>query len=207
MRCSEGGTELIIKRFFDFFLSCIGLLLLAPVFLLIALAIKLDSPGPVFFRQTRVGKYGKLFSIHKFRSMTVDAPSKGLQITVGADVRITRVGCFLRKYKLDELAQLIDVFKGTMSLVGPRPEVPFYVDFYPDEIRKIVLSVKPGITDLASIEYKNENEILSKSDDPQRTYVNDVLPIKLQYYVDYVQNRSLFGDLKIIFATLLAIFK
>jgi len=207
MQCSEGGIELILKRFFDFFASCIGLLLLAPLFLLIALAIKLDSPGPVFFRQQRVGQYGKLFHIHKFRSMTVDAPSKGLQITVGSDARITRVGGLLRKYKLDELAQLIDVFNGSMSLVGPRPEVPFYVDFYPDEIRKIVFSVKPGITDLASIKYKNENEILSKSDDPQNTYVDEILPIKLRYYVEYVKNRSFFSDIRIILSTFFAMIR
>ncbi|MBP7646346.1 MAG: sugar transferase [Comamonas sp.] len=197
----------MLKRLFDFFASFIGLLLLAPLLLLIALAIKLDSPGPVFFRQKRVGQYGELFRIHKFRSMTVDAPSTGLQITVGEDIRITRVGGALRKYKLDELAQLIDVLNGSMSLVGPRPEVPFYVDFYPDEIRKIVFSVKPGITDWASIKYKDENEILSKSDDPQRTYVDEVLPIKLRYYVEYVQNRSFFNDIKIIYSTLLAILR
>lgn len=138
--------------------------------------------------------------------MTVDAPFKGLQITIGADARITRVGFWLRKYKLDELAQLIDVFNGSMSLVGPRPEVPHYVEKYPDEIREIVLSVKPGITDWASIKYKDENEILARADDPQQAYVNEVLPIKLQYYVDYVCNRSFFGDIKIICATLIAVF-
>jgi lipopolysaccharide/colanic/teichoic acid biosynthesis glycosyltransferase len=191
---------------FDCLASFLGLLLLAPLLLLISIAIKLDSAGPVFFRQERVGQYGKFFRIHKFRSMTVDAPSKGLQITIGADVRITRVGFWLRKYKLDELAQLIDVFNGSMSLVGPRPEVPHYVEKYPDQIREIVLSVKPGITDWASIKYKDENEILARADDPQQAYVNEVLPIKLQYYVDYVCNRSFFGDIKIICATLIAVF-
>lgn len=197
---------MILKRLFDCLASFLGLLLLAPLLLLISIAIKLDSAGPVFFRQERVGQYGKFFRIHKFRSMTVDAPSKGLQITIGADARITRVGFWLRKYKLDELAQLIDVFNGNMSLVGPRPEVPHYVEKYPDEIREIVLSVKPGITDLASIKYKDENEILARADDPQQAYVNEVLPIKLQYYVDYVCNRSFFGDIKIICATLIAVF-
>lgn len=197
---------MILKRLFDCLASFLGLLLLAPLLLLISIAIKLDSAGPVFFRQERVGQYGKFFRIHKFRSMTVDAPSKGLQITIGADVRITRVGFWLRKYKLDELAQLIDVFNGSMSLVGPRPEVPHYVEKYPDEIREIVLSVKPGITDWASIKYKDENEILARADDPQQAYVNEVLPIKLQYYVDYVCNRSFFGDIKIICATLIAVF-
>lgn len=197
---------MILKRLFDCLASFLGLLLLAPLLLLISIAIKLDSAGPVFFRQERVGQYGKFFRIHKFRSMTVDAPSKGLQITIGADVRITRVGFWLRKYKLDELAQLIDVFNGSMSLVGPRPEVPHYVEKYPDEIREIVLSVKPGITDWASIKYKDENEILARADDPQQAYVNEVLPIKLQYYVDYVCNRSFCGDIKIICATLIAVF-
>ncbi|MEG2566640.1 MAG: sugar transferase [Acinetobacter sp.] len=197
---------MILKRLFDCLASFLGLLLLAPLLLLISIAIKLDSAGPVFFRQERVGQYGKFFRIHKFRSMTVDAPSKGLQITIGADARITRVGFWLRKYKLDELAQLIDVFNGSMSLVGPRPEVPHYVEKYPDEIRVIVLSVKPGITDWASIKYKDENEILARADDPQQAYVNEVLPIKLQYYVDYVCNRSFFGDIKIICATLIAVF-
>ena len=197
---------MILKRLFDCLASFLGLLLLAPLLLLISIAIKLDSAGPVFFRQERVGQYGKFFRIHKFRSMTVDAPSKGLQITIGADARITRVGFWLRKYKLDELAQLIDVFNGSMSLVGPRPEVPHYVEKYPDEIREIVLSVKPGITDWASIKYKDENEILARADDPQQAYVNEVLPIKLQYYVDYVCNRSFFGDIEIICATLIAVF-
>lgn len=197
---------MILKRLFDCLASFLGLLLLAPLLLLISIAIKLDSAGPVFFRQERVGQCGKFFRIHKFRSMTVDAPSKGLQITIGADARITRVGFWLRKYKLDELAQLIDVFNGSMSLVGPRPEVPHYVEKYPDEIREIVLSVKPGITDWASIKYKDENEILARADDPQQAYVNEVLPIKLQYYVDYVYNRSFFGDIKIICATLIAVF-
>ena len=198
---------MILKRLFDCLASFLGLLLLAPLLLLISIAIKLDSAGPVFFRQERVGQYGKFFRIHKFRSMTVDAPSKGLQITIGADARITRVGFWLRKYKLDELAQLIDVFNGSMSLVGPRPEVPHYVEKYPDEIREIVLSVKPGITDWASIKYKDENEILARADDPHQAYVDVVLPIKLKYYVDYVRNRTFSGDIKIIFATLIAVFR
>lgn len=179
--------------------------MLSPLLLLIALAIKLDSSGPVFFRQERVGRDGKIFKIHKFRTMVPNAERQGLQITVGSDARVTRVGEFLRKYKLDELAQLFDVFLGDMSLVGPRPEVPRYVNFYPDNIRDIVLSVKPGITDWASIEYKDENDILGKAEDPQRAYIEEVLPVKLKYYVDYVQKRSLWGDVVIIFATLRAL--
>ena len=193
------------KRWFDLLASGIGLVLLAPVLLGIALAIKLESHGPVFFRQERVGRFGKTFWIHKFRTMVTEAEMLGLQITVGADARVTKVGGVLRKYKLDELAQLIDVFIGDMSLVGPRPEVPRYVAMYPPAAREIVLSVKPGITDRASIEYKNENEVLGKAEDPDYAYINLVLPIKINYYVDYVNNRSFWVDIKLIFLTLLAI--
>lgn len=196
---------MIAKRLFDMLASGIGLLVLAPILLGISLAIKLESHGPVFFRQERVGRFGKTFRIHKFRTMVTDAERRGLQITVGADARVTKVGTVLRKYKLDELAQLIDVFVGDMSLVGPRPEVPRYVACYPAEAREIVLSVKPGITDRASIEYKDENEILGKAADPHMAYVDEVLPVKIRYYIDYVQNRSFWGDIRIIFATLFAI--
>lgn len=193
------------KRLFDIFASSVGLLVLAPLFAIVAIMIKMDSPGPVFFRQERVGRRGELFRIHKFRTMVVDASLRGMQITVGADVRITRVGSNLRRYKLDELPQLIDVLFGKMSLVGPRPEVPRYVDCYPDDVRTLVLSVRPGITDKASIEFRSENELLAKADDPQRVYVEQVLPIKLRYYVDYVNNRSFLGDVAIIFSTIAAI--
>lgn len=196
---------MIAKRIFDLLASGFGLLVLSPVFLLIAVSIKLDSPGPVFFRQERVGRFGKVFRIHKFRTMVTNAEKKGLQITVGADARVTKTGAALRKYKLDELAQLIDVFIGDMSLVGPRPEVPKYVDHYPPESRNIILSVKPGITDWASIEYKDENEILGRASDPHKAYIEEVLPIKIGYYLDYVKNRSLIGDIRIIFATLRAL--
>lgn len=195
----------MLKRLFDCFASGLGLLVLSPVLLLIALAVKIDSPGAIFFRQERVGQYGKLFRIHKFRTMVSNAESRGPQITVGSDVRVTAVGGFLRKYKLDELAQLIDVFRGKMSLVGPRPEVPRYVACYPEEMRQLVLSVKPGITDWASIQYKDENEVLARSSDPQQAYVNEVLPVKLRYYTEYVQGRTFCGDIHIIFATLMAL--
>ncbi|WP_370679868.1 sugar transferase [Comamonas sp. GB3 AK4-5] len=195
----------MLKRLFDCLASGLGLLLLSPVLLLIAVAVKLDSSGAVFFRQERVGQYGKLFRIHKFRTMVSNAELRGLQITVGSDARVTKVGGFLRKYKLDELAQLIDVFRGKMSLVGPRPEVPRYVACYPEEVRQLVLSVKPGITDWASIQYKDENEVLSRSSDPQQAYVNEVLPVKLRYYTEYVQGRTFWGDIHIIFATLMAL--
>jgi lipopolysaccharide/colanic/teichoic acid biosynthesis glycosyltransferase len=195
----------MLKRLFDCLASGLGLLVLSPVLLLIAVAVKLDSPGAVFFRQERVGQYGKLFRIHKFRTMVSNAESRGPQITVGSDARVTKVGGFLRKYKLDELAQLIDVFRGKMSLVGPRPEVPRYVACYPEEVRQLVLSVKPGITDWASIQYKDENEVLARSSDPQQAYVNEVLPVKLRYYTEYVQGRTFWGDIHIIFATLMAL--
>jgi lipopolysaccharide/colanic/teichoic acid biosynthesis glycosyltransferase len=193
------------KRLFDLLASGLGLLVLSPVFLALALWIKLDSPGPVFFRQERVGQFGRLFRIHKFRTMVTDAERLGLQITVGADARVTRVGQWLRKFKLDELPQLLDVWLGHMSLVGPRPEVPRYVACYPADVRDVVLSVRPGITDRASIEYKDENEVLGRAADPHYAYVNEVLPIKLRYCVAYVENRSFMGDLVIIFATLRAI--
>lgn len=195
----------MLKRSFDLFASTIGLLVLAPLFLTLAVLIKIDSFGPVFFRQVRVGRYGKIFRIHKFRTMVIDAERKGLQITAGADARVTRIGYVLRKYKLDELPQLIDVLLGNMSLVGPRPEVPRYVAYYPDDVRSIVLSVRPGITDRASIEYRDESQILGLADDPHRAYVEEVLPVKLRYYVDYVTNRSFIGDLRIIFLTLVVI--
>jgi lipopolysaccharide/colanic/teichoic acid biosynthesis glycosyltransferase len=195
----------MLKRVLDVLVSGASLIALAPVLLAIAVAIKVDSTGPVLFRQERVGRFGKLFRIHKFRTMFVDAERKGPQITVGADARVTRVGRFLRKYKLDELVQLIDILRGDMSLVGPRPEVPRYVAHYPDDVRKVVLSVRPGITDWASIKFKDENAILGAADDPQRVYVEKILPIKLSYYVDYVRNRSLQGDVCIIWATLKAL--
>lgn len=193
------------KRLFDWFSSLLGLLVLAPFLVVLAVWIKLDSAGPVFFRQERVGRAGKRFRIHKFRTMVTDAEKKGLQITVGADARVTRVGHWLRKYKFDELPQLIDVWLGHMSLVGPRPEVPRYVACYPAEVRDLVLSVRPGITDKASIEFKDENEILGRAEDPHAAYLNEVLPIKLRYYVAYVRERSFFGDLYLIFRTIRAL--
>ncbi len=195
------------KRLFDWVASSLGLLALGPLLLVVAIWIKLDSPGPVFFRQERVGLGGRTFRIHKFRTMVTDAEKKGLQITVGTDVRITRIGHWLRKYKLDELPQLIDVWLGRMSLVGPRPEVPSYVDCYPEDVRVLVLSVRPGITDKASIEFKDENLILGKSADPHQAYISEVLPIKLGYYIEYVKTRSLWGDVQLIFRTFKALIR
>lgn len=194
------------KRAFDWLASSLGLIFLAPVFVIFAFWIKLDSHGPVFFRQERVGLAGRIFKIHKFRTMVREAEKKGLQITVGKDARVTRVGHWLRKYKLDELPQLVDVWLGSMSLVGPRPEVPRYVACYPDDLRDIVLSVRPGITDRASIEFKDENQILGRAADPNLAYVQEVLPIKLRYYVEYVNTRSFFGDVLLILRTIKAIF-
>lgn len=198
---------MIAKRLFDLMFGGLGLLFFLPLFALIALIIKTDSVGPVFFRQERVGQFGVTFRIHKFRTMSVNAEAKGLQLTTGNDLRITRVGRWLRKYKVDELAQLIDVVQGTMSLVGPRPEMPRYVAMYPDAARSVILSVRPGITDLASIEFKNENDILAKSEDPERDYIEVILPEKIWRYQKYVAERSLWFDLVIIIKTIWAIFR
>ena len=195
------------KRLMDLLGAGLGLLLLAPLLLPIALLIKLDSPGPVFYRQVRVGRFGREFRIHKFRTMR-DAPvASGRQITVGADPRITRTGAWLRHSKLDELAQLIDVLLGDMSLVGPRPEVPKYVALYPAELRDKVLSVRPGITDIASIEYRHESRLLGESADPEHTYVHEVLPAKLALQARYVDQAGVFTDLALIARTLRALFR
>ena len=197
------------KRLFDLICAGAGLLLLSPLLLGIALWIKLDSAGPVFFRQQRVGRFGVPFRIHKFRTMqddaTADARALGPQITVGADPRITRAGRFLRAAKLDELPQLLDVLAGTMSLVGPRPEVPRYVAMYPAALRDKVLSVRPGITDPASIEYRDESALLAAAADPERMYVEQVMPAKLRRAVRYVDERSLLGDVRVIAATVRAL--
>ncbi|WP_445373496.1 sugar transferase [Photorhabdus tasmaniensis] len=194
-------TYSIIKTVFDFIASSIGLIILSPILIAIAIWIKIDSEGPIFFRQKRVGQYNKDFYIHKFRSMTTGSEQKG-QLTVGYDRRITNSGKFIRKYKLDELAQLIDVVQGTMSLVGPRPEVPQFMDKYPDDVRNKILSVKPGITDLASIEMIDENQILAKYANPHQAYIDIVMPIKAKYYLEYVNDKSFFHDLNIIFKTI-----
>ena len=198
---------MISKRIFDLCAALSGLVLLLPLLLLIAILIKRDSNGPVFFRQTRVGRQGQAFRIHKFRTMAMDAPANDLQITVGTDPRITHTGRWLRKYKLDELPQLIDVVRGKMSLVGPRPEVAKYVAHYPADVKQVVLSVRPGITDNASIEYRDENDILAKSDNPEREYIEKVMPVKLEYYRRYVEERSMAGDLAIILRTFGSIFR
>lgn len=193
---------MIIKRIFDFTFALFGLILLAPVFLLISLLIKSTSSGPIFFRQLRIGQYEQPFLIHKFRTMIVDAEAKGLKITVGNDPRVTSIGRFLRRTKLDELPQLIDVLSGKMSLVGPRPEVPDYIQYYPLPVRGIIFRVKPGITDWASIKMIDESQILAQSAAPEQAYIEKILPIKLAYAVKYVKTRSLSNDIKIIFITI-----
>lgn len=191
----------MLKRTFDLVSATAGLIVLSPVFILVAAWIKLDSPGPVFYRQIRVGRYGVPFRIHKFRTMTVNAEKAG-RLTVGADNRITKSGQLLRKYKIDELPQLIDVVLGNMSLVGPRPEVQEFIDCYPADIRKKVLSVRPGITDRASIEMVDENEILATYENPRQAYIDVVLPLKQRYYVQYVDEQGVLTDIGIILATL-----
>ncbi|QBZ83705.1 putative sugar transferase EpsL [Hydrogenovibrio crunogenus] len=191
----------MIKRLFDFFASLLGLLFLFPIFLIIAILIKLDSKGPVFFRQVRAGLDGKSFRIHKFRTMRVDTESAG-RLTVGSDSRITKSGYFLRKYKIDELPQLLDVLIGKMSLVGPRPEVQEFIEEYPVDVRNKILSVRPGITDLASIEMVDENDILAGYEDARQAYIDEILPIKQKYYLEYVDNQSLGLDIRIIFLTI-----
>ena len=196
------------KRLIDVLGSVCGLLLLAPLLLVAAIAIKLDSPGPVFFRQVRVGRHGVEFRIHKLRTMReADAAEAGAatQITVGDDPRITRVGALLRRAKLDELAQLIDVCLGHMSLVGPRPEVPRYVAVYPQALRDKLLGVRPGITDPASLAFRDESERLTQAADPQREYLEVVMPAKLAISAKYIDEANALSDLRCIAATVRAL--
>ena len=197
VRCWPDPT--VAKRLFDIVASALGLLLLAPLLLLVALWVRLDSPGPVLFRQTRVGRFGEPFVIHKFRTMRVES---GAAITVGEDPRITRSGRLLRQAKLDELPQLWDVLRGAMSLVGPRPELPRYVELYPEPLKLAVLAVRPGITDPASLAYSHEAELLAAAADPEREYREIILPAKLRLSADYAARAGLASDLKLIARTL-----
>lgn len=194
----------LAKRAMDVSLSLLALPLAVPLMALIALAVKLDSPGPVWFRQERVGRAGRLFLIHKFRTMRV-TDGTGPLVTASHDARITRVGRWLRRTKLDELPQLIDVLNGDMSLVGPRPEVPRYMALYAEPVRQQILSLRPGITDRAAIEFRDEERLLAAAADPERAYVEQVMPIKQRYYLDYVARRSLAGDVGILIDTLRAV--
>ena len=195
-----------MKRLFDIVASGLGLLVLSPLFLILAIWIKLDSKGPVFYKQIRVGRNNNDFRLFKFRSMRVGSDKKGL-ITVGErDPRITRSGYFIRKYKLDEFPQLINVFIGDMSLVGPRPEVRKYVEMYTPE-QMHVLDVRPGITDPASIKFRNENELMEKAADPEDYYINVIMQDKIKLYLEYVENASFWYDIKLIFKIFLVIVK
>ena len=199
-------TQLALKRAMDVLVSGGALLVIWPILLLIALAIKIDDPGPVFYRQVRVGRGGKPFRIFKFRTMVVDADKKGLSITVGQDKRITRMGALLRKTKLDELAQLLNVFVGDMSFVGPRPEVQRYVDLYTPYQRQVLL-VRPGIADYASIAYRNENDLLAGADDPERMYIEEIMPAKIELNMKYLREISPIADLRLIFGTIAAVIR
>lgn len=195
-----------MKRLFDILASGIGILVLSPIFLVIAVWIKLDSKGPVFYRQVRVGLHNKDFRIFKFRSMRVGS-DKGSLVTIGGrDPRITRSGYIIRKLKLDELPQLINVFVGDMSLVGPRPEVRHYVNYWTPE-QMHVLDVRPGITDPASIKFRNENELMEQAEDPEDYYINVIMQEKLKLYLDYVEHHSFWGDIGLIFKTFWVIVK
>jgi lipopolysaccharide/colanic/teichoic acid biosynthesis glycosyltransferase len=192
------------KRTFDLVLALLGSLILAPVFMAVAILIKITSTGPVYFKQVRVGRYGKEFKILKFRTMVVEAESMGKKITIGADSRITGIGKFLRKCKIDELPQLFNVILGEMSFVGPRPEVPEYVRHYTAQ-QRLVLHARPGITDYASIVFKSESEILASVENPESVYINQIMPYKISLNDKYLNNISLWHDLKIIFMTVLAV--
>ena len=195
-----------MKRLFDIIASGIGILLLSPLFLILAIWIKLDSKGPVFYRQLRVGRNNHDFRILKFRSMRVGADKDSL-VTIGArDSRITRSGYFIRKFKFDELPQLINVFIGDMSLVGPRPEVRHYVDYWTSEQMR-VLDVRPGITDPASIKFRNENELMGQAEEPEKYYIEVIMQEKLRIYLEYIDNQSFFGDIALIFKTFFAVIK
>lgn len=201
-RRSGPEARSMAKRVFDVVVALLALLLFAVPMVVIALAIRFDSPGPVFFRQQRVGQGGQPFRIHKFRTMVADAPQRGPALTVGDDPRITRVGAWLRRSKLDELPQLIDVLSGDMSLVGPRPELPQYVARYPAALRDQVLALKPGITDPVSLDFADESVLLARAADPEREYVEVILPRKLSAALDYARRATLVSDLGVIGSTL-----
>lgn len=195
-----------MKRIFDILSSGIGLIILSPLFFIIGIWIKLDSSGPVFYKQVRVGKGNKDFKLYKFRSMRIGSDKKGLITVGGRDPRVTKSGYFIRKYKIDELPQLINVFYGDMSLVGPRPEVRKYVDMYsPYQLK--VLNVRPGITDYASIEYIDENVLLEKSSDPDKTYIEEIIPAKIELNMKYINNQTFSNYLKVILLTIIGIFR
>ncbi len=192
----------MLKRIFDILFSSLGLIILFPLIVFVSSLIILDSKGPIIFRQIRVGKNQKRFKIHKFRTMYYNSEKIGL-ITTASDKRITRIGCLLRKFKIDEIPQLIDVFQGKMSFVGPRPEVPKYVEYYPEEIKKIIFSTKPGITDLASLTYRNENNLFKGNiENYEKFYVEEILPKKLKLSIRYIKTQNIINDFWIILKTI-----
>lgn len=197
-------ASLIVKRIFDFTVALIAIIILSPLYLILALSIKLDSEGPVFYRQERVTTYGRKFRIFKFRTMVVNADKIGTLVTVNRDPRITRVGAFLRKFRLDETPQLINILTGDMSFVGTRPEVQKYVDRYTDEMNATLL-LPAGVTSLASIFYKDEDKLLSVSENADNTYVDEVLPGKMAYNLAYIEKFSFFYDIKLMIMTVLAV--
>lgn len=199
----EKQVSLFFKRVFDILLSALMLIILSPIFLILAIIIKLDSKGPVFYRQTRVTTYGKEFKIFKFRTMVQNADKIGTQVTVSNDSRITKVGAFLRKCRLDEISQLIDVFRGTMTFVGVRPEVPKYVEHYTDEMLATLL-LPAGVTSKTSVYYKDENELLDSAEDADSTYIKEILPAKMEYNLKGLLEFSFFNDIKIMFMTFAA---
>lgn len=194
----------MFKRFFDIIFSFLGLIILSPLFVIIYIAIKIDSKGPAIFRQTRVGRDNKDFMLLKFRSMRLDSEKGGLLTVGGKDNRITKSGYILRRYKLDELPQFFNILKGDMSFVGPRPEVRKYVELYTDEQKK-VLGVRPGLTDVASIKYRNENELLAKQEDPEKYYIEHIISDKIDLNLQYINDRSFFKDVSVILKTFKAI--
>lgn len=202
----EKKIHLLFKRLFDVVLSLIGILAALPVFTVVAVLIKKDTAGPVFFRQVRVGQYGTEFKMLKFRTMVHHADRLGLNITVGGDWRITKVGAVLRRFKIDELPQLLNIFIGEMSFVGPRPEVPEYVSSYTAE-QRLVLKLKPGITDYASIVFNDESSLLEKSGNPEKTYIEEIMPAKFKLNMRYFDEISIFCDIRLILMTLAKIIR
>jgi lipopolysaccharide/colanic/teichoic acid biosynthesis glycosyltransferase len=192
----------MLKRLFDLAASLTGIVVLAPLFLVISIAVRLDSPGPALFRQIRIGLHGRPFQIYKFRTMRDSKTKSGFQISSSDDSRITKVGAVLRRTKLDELAQLFNVLRGNMSIVGPRPEVPKFVELYPEELRSLILSVRPGITDEASIEFRDEGKLLAGALDPEKIYVESILPRKIDLYARYAKDHSFLRDMSIILRTI-----
>lgn len=203
---SKKKGSLFLKRVFDVIVSLILLIILLPVFIILGIAIKIDSKGPVFFRQERITQYGRTFRIFKFRTMVNNAEKLGTQVTVGNDSRITRVGSFIRNCRLDEISQLLNILTGDMTLVGTRPEVRKYVDYYTKEMMATLL-LPAGVTSLASIYYKDEAELLEKSENPDKTYIEDILPEKMKYNLQSIEKFNFIEDIKIMFMTALAVIK